>query len=83
MGKTKSKYLYSKPGEKGLEMFFEYRGEIYSVVRAFTYPESEYKQHLEEKQNIDNKKDSQKINNYTGKNVEEDLKNFFKTIEED
>ena len=49
----KGKYLYSKPGEKGLVMTFEYRGKTYSVIRAFTYPEYEGDQHRKEQERID------------------------------
>lgn len=57
MSKNKAEYLYSRPGEKGLDIYYEYRGEVYSVVRAFTYPESEREQHQREQYKIDKKLD--------------------------
>jgi hypothetical protein len=49
----KSKYIGSNPNEKGLEMWFEYKGIKYSVIRAFTYPVPEAKQHKEAKEIIE------------------------------
>lgn len=49
----KAKYLSSNVHEKGLEMWFEYRNKIYSIIRSSTYPESEYEQHQNEQNHID------------------------------
>jgi hypothetical protein len=74
----KSKYKFSKPHDLGLEMFFEYKGKSYSIIRAYTYPQSEQEQHQEEQ----NKIDKNKITKSTmSEPAEISLEKFFKEID--
>lgn len=85
--KIKAKYLFSNPCEKGLEMWFEYKGWSYSVIRSFTYPVSEAEQHKSEQNSIDVKieiierheKSKKGVKTYTAK---EELEVFFKLLDE-
>jgi hypothetical protein len=77
--KIQAKYKFSRKHDLGLEMFFEYKGKVYSVIRAYTYPQSEYKQHQYEQRKIDNNKN--KKSNMT-ESSQVSLENFFRIIEE-
>ena len=84
--KIKAKYLSSNPCEKGLEMWFEYKGWSYSVIRSFTYHVSEVEQHKREQNSIDVKIEKIERHENSKKGVkhtaEEDLKVFFKLLDE-
>jgi len=78
----KAKYCYSKPHEKGLEMWFEYRGKKYSIIRSATYPESERKQHEDAQQKIDSFLNTD-FNGNGGRKTGDDLADFFKMLKDD
>lgn len=85
--KIKAKYLSSNPCEKGLEMWFKYKGWSYPVIRSFTYPVSEAEQHKSEQASIDAKIKKIELHEISKKGVktytaEEELEVFFKLLDE-
>jgi hypothetical protein len=75
----KAEYKFSKQHDLGLEMFFEYKGKSYSIIRAYTYPQSERQQHQDEQNKIDNNKITKSTMTESAK---VSLEKFFKEIEE-
>lgn len=79
----KANYIRSEVAttvKNALEMWFEYRGKQYSIIRSATYPENERKQHEREQWKIDailDNKETQGI-----ENAQDAINAFFELIEE-
>jgi hypothetical protein len=77
--KSQATYKFSQTHDLGLEMFFEYKGKVYSIIRAYTYPQSEYQQHQYQQHKIDNNKETQST---MTEPAQVSLEKFFTMIEE-
>jgi len=76
--KSQATYKFSQTHDLGLEMFFEYKGKVYSIIRAYTYPQSESQQHKYQQYKIDNNKEKESI---MTEPASVSLENFFRMIE--
>ena len=73
-------YMRSNLHEKGIELWYEYRGRYYSVIKSNMYPESLKVQHDREQNHIDQivSNEENRKDNPDAKSFSEEAEYFFK-----